>query len=469
MNCSKAADCGSQKIVQKSKRKKVWRCTRHGKKIWWWVVKRAQEYYIKSQCRCCGEEVAKWRCAPITKSRGQKTGNEKALESGAARIGRGRQAVEQWKLARHWGRIVVCEKRRMAESSEELQNQHRRKSWRLALSSSLGLNQGAVQASHNLQTCCQREAHCSLANVNSPVEMAIVESGKRVYLGKVMLDRCDQEGSGLSTLVEYSGIDVRNFGSKELTRWRLRRFVMRSTQAWHKEIVEDVSGSWKHLAMWSRRRGKPRKDSGECSRLEAGRIVGSVVGNEWFGKLPWEGLGGNHLLVAVSFAWRMEWRHAHSHAAWVIPRYLSSQKTFPVSSATFFTGTASQICLFKAVIDNRQCSNGSSICGPRWCKEDVGVICKRLSLEKMSTKTWDSGVERKKVRGWNLSRQSWNDSVILFRRRGMLPMLWTWIINRAWTHKGCVIAVGLKNTDGHVAMKKERKRTAWIIATLEES
>ena len=75
---------------------------------------------------------------------------------------------------------------------------------------------------HNLQTCCQREAHCSLANVNSLVEMAKVESGKRVYLGKVMLDRCDQEGIGLSTLVEYSGIDVRNFtkmlGKKEQSR-----------------------------------------------------------------------------------------------------------------------------------------------------------------------------------------------------------------------------------------------------------
>ena len=65
-----------------------------------------------------------------------------------------------------------------------------------------------VQA-HNNQTCYQREAHCTLANVNSLVEMAKVESGKRVYLGKVMLDGCDQEDIGLATPVEYSGIDVR--------------------------------------------------------------------------------------------------------------------------------------------------------------------------------------------------------------------------------------------------------------------
>ena len=59
-----------------------------------------------------------------------------------------------------------------------------------------------VQA-HNLHICHQREAHCTLANVDSSVEMAKVEPGKRIYLGKVMFDGCDQEGIGLSTLVEY--------------------------------------------------------------------------------------------------------------------------------------------------------------------------------------------------------------------------------------------------------------------------
>ena len=66
-----------------------------------------------------------------------------------------------------------------------------------------------VQA-HNNQTCYQREAHRTLVNVNPPVQMAKVESGKHVYLGKVMLDGCDQEDIGLATPVEYSGTDVRN-------------------------------------------------------------------------------------------------------------------------------------------------------------------------------------------------------------------------------------------------------------------
>ena len=64
-----------------------------------------------------------------------------------------------------------------------------------------------------------------------------MESGKRVSLGKVMLDGCDQEGSGLSTLVQYSGIDVTNFtkmlGKKERSRrskWKQRTHTMKTTK-----------------------------------------------------------------------------------------------------------------------------------------------------------------------------------------------------------------------------------------------
>ena len=80
-----------------------------------------------------------------------------------------------------------------------------------------------VQA-HNLQTCYRREAHCSFANVNSPMDIAKLESGKRSYLGKVMLDGCDQERISLSTLIGYSCIDVKNF-MKKLGAQSMSRYV----------------------------------------------------------------------------------------------------------------------------------------------------------------------------------------------------------------------------------------------------
>ena len=76
-----------------------------------------------------------------------------------------------------------------------------------------------------------------------------MESGKRVYLCKVMFDECDQEGIGLSTLVVYSGIDVRNFtkmlGKKEQSRratWKQRVHTMKTAKVCNEKYTKHGTG-----------------------------------------------------------------------------------------------------------------------------------------------------------------------------------------------------------------------------------
>ena len=221
----------------------------------------------KSQCCCRGEEVAKWRYAPITESRGQTTGTEKALGS----VG----LLEQDVVDRTWNNGSL-------QDTEEGLPSARREGWQRAARSYKASTVGSSEGSHpqvlldwSEELCVRnpcgswlaragsqppnmlpREAHCTLANVNSSVEMAKVASGKRVYLGIVMLDGCDQEDIGLSTFVEkYSGIDVRNFtkmlGKEEQSRrakWQQRVHTTKTTKVCDEKYTKN--GTRKLSKMW---------------------------------------------------------------------------------------------------------------------------------------------------------------------------------------------------------------------------